>query len=220
VTRSLARRGAGGRSSNHGHSMQPDARSPRLRGAGAGGRRGRPGQRFGVRAAAAARIGPGYPQRVDRAGDGAYLEILAPDPDQPPLDGPLWLGAAATRSPTSWESGPTSRARRRAEAAGQARGRDLRKPAPRGRRDADVEADRSASPHGRRGRPRAPAHRLGSSPHPAASAPAVTLAALRGDIRIRATPCCSEIWAWSFRSRGLRAALIMILDTPRAGGTW
>jgi hypothetical protein len=183
-------------------------------------------RRTGVRAIR----GGSHPGRGTRnaligLGEGAYLEILAPDPAQPPPDGPRWLGADASAGPrlTSWavRTSDLPGIARRAEAAGAPLG-DLISGSRR-RADGVILSWKSTDPRAligaEDGLGLVPFFiDWGSSPHPAASAPGgITLAALRGEHPHPgdAATLLGNLGLELPVTKGHRPALIAVLDTPK-----
>jgi hypothetical protein len=178
--------------------------------------------RLGVRAAA----GGSHPGRGTRnaligLGRGAYLEILAPDPEQPRPEGPLWLGADAPEGPrlTAWavRTNDLEGALRIAADAGARLGPILEG----SRRGAD-----GALLSWRLTDPRVVVEEglvpffidWGRSPHPAAAAAGgVALAALRGE-HPRPGDMATLLGNLGLElpvTKGPRSALIAVLQTPR-----
>ena len=178
--------------------------------------------RLGVRAApGGSHPGKGTRNALLALGRESYLEIMAPDPDQSDYERPRWLGLDDLTSPrmAAWvvRSTDLEDVVRRAERAGVSLGAVLAG----GRRRADGTAL-----NWRVTDPRAVAEDglipffidWGGSPHAAASAPGgIELAALRGehpqpgDMATRLGSLGLDLPV----TRGPRAALIAVLDTPR-----
>jgi hypothetical protein len=181
-------------------------------------------RRTGVRAVA----GGSHPGRGTRnaligLGSNAYLEILAPDPSQPPSDGPLWLGVggAASRGPrlSAWAVRTTDLAgiARRAEAAGVRLG-DLVSGSRR-RADGVLLSWRLTDPREVLEDGLVPFFiDWETSPHPSASAPGgIVLAALRGE-HPRPGDAATLLGNLGLElpvTKGEGAALIAVLQTPR-----
>jgi hypothetical protein len=176
---------------------------------------------LGVRAAAGGRHpGEGSRNALIGLGNGAYLEILAPDPGQPLPDRPLWLGLEGLGRPrlTAWAI-PSAHIE---QEAAQARASGVRLgPVETGGRktpDGRLLAWKFTDPHVVVSEGLIPfLIDWGSSPHPAASAPAgVSLLALRAEhpnpagVRtlVRALGLNLPV------TKGPRAALIAGLQTP------
>jgi hypothetical protein len=181
-------------------------------------------RRIGLRAAP----GGSHPGRGTRnaligLGAGAYLEILAPDPDQPSPDGPRWLGADGSTGPrlTSWavRTSNLSGVARSAQAAGVRLGDVIA--GSRRRADGVLLSWRLTDPRAGDATEDGLVPFFidwGSSPHPAASAPeGVTLAALRGE-HPRPGDAATLLGSLGLElpvTKGPRPALIAVLDTPK-----
>ncbi len=180
-------------------------------------------RRFGVRAMP----GGSHPGRGTRnaligLGEGAYLEILAPDPGQPPPDdGPRWLGADASAGArlTSWavRTSDLAAIARRAEAAGAPLGDVIS--GSRRRADGVILSWRLTDPRALGAEDGLVPFFIdwGSSAHPAASAPAgITLAALRGEHPHPgdAATLLGNLGLELPVTKGPRPALIAVLETP------
>lgn len=181
-------------------------------------------RRTGVRAVA----GGSHPGRGTRnalmgLGGNAYLEILAPDPAQPPPEGPRWLGVdgAASRGPrlAAWavRTADLGGAARRAEAAGVRLGDVVA--GSRRRTDGVLLSWRLTDPRAVVEDGLVPFFiDWGASPHPSASAPGgVVLAALRGE-HTRPGDAATLLGNLGLElpvTKGERSALIAVLQTPR-----
>lgn len=181
-------------------------------------------RRTGVRAAA----GGSHPGRGTRnaligLGGNAYLEILAPDPAQPPPEGGRWLGvdASASQGPrlSAWavRTADIGGVVRRAEAAGIRLGGIVA--GSRRRADGVVLSWRLSDPRAVLEDGLVPFFiDWGSSPHPSASAPGgVVLAALRGE-HPRPGDAATLLGNLGLElpvTKGERSALIAVLQTPR-----
>ena len=181
-------------------------------------------RRTGVRAAA----GGSHPGRGTRnallgLGSSAYLEILAPDPSQPPSDGPLWLGVekSATRGPrlSAWAVRTPDLAgiARRAESAGVRLGAIVA--GSRRRADGVLLSWRLTDPREAAEDGLVPFFiDWGASPHPSASSPGgIVLAALRGE-HPRPGDAATLLGNLGLElpvTKGEGAALIAVLQTPR-----
>jgi Glyoxalase-like domain len=179
------------------------------------------GRRTGVRAApGGSHPGRGTSNALLGLGAGAYLEILAPDPDQPP-EGTRWLGADPSAGPrlSSWavRTADLPGIARRAAAAGVRLGDVIA--GSRRRADGTLLSWMLTDP-------RATAEDgivpffidWGSSPHPSVSAPdGVTLAALRGE-HPRPGDAATLLGNLGLElpvTKGERPALVAVLQTPK-----
>jgi hypothetical protein len=173
--------------------------------------------RLGVRAAAGgSHPGEGTRNALIGLGPASYLEILAPDPAQPAPDRPLWLGVEGRAWPrlTAWA----------ARGAGL---EDLVRRAPLGpvasgsrrRSDGTLLSWRFTDPHVQVAGGVVPFFiDWGTSPHPAASAPAgVTLRGLRGEHPdpVAVDDLLRVLGVELPVTKGPRAALIAVLETPK-----
>jgi hypothetical protein len=181
-------------------------------------------RRTGVRAAE----GGSHPGRGTRnaligLGSNAYLEILAPDPSQPPTDGPLWLGVdgGASGKPrlSAWAVRTPDLAGvvRRAEAAGIRLGDVVS--GSRRRADGVLLSWRLTDPRAVLEDALVPFFiDWGTSPHPSASAPGgIVLAALRGE-HPRPGDAATLLGNLGLElpvTKGERAAMIAVLQTPK-----
>jgi hypothetical protein len=181
-------------------------------------------RRTGVRA------GPGgsHPGRGTRnaligMGEGAYFEILGPDPDQPPPEKPRWLGVdePAGARLTAWvaRAADLSGLARRAEAAGIRLGEVLA--GSRRRADGSLLSWKLTEPHALTEADDGLVPFFidwGTSSHPSESAPGgITLVALRGE-HPRPGDAATLLGNLGLElpvTKGDRAALIAVLQTPK-----
>ena len=179
-------------------------------------------ERLGVRALAGGRhSGEGTRNALIGLGRDSYLEILAPDPEEPPPDRPLWLGLEGLTQArlTAWA------VKARGLEGLVARAREMRV-----RLGPAIEGSRRRSDGTRLFWKFTDPHVVvagglvpffidwGASPHPAASAPGgASLSALRGE---HPNPAGAAALLRSLGlelpvTKGPRPALIAVLDTPR-----
>jgi len=183
---------------------------------------GRLEELLGVRAVPGGRHpGEGSQNALLALGPDCYLEILAPDPRQERPDRPLWLGLEGLAEPrlTAWavRSSDLQALVRRAETAGVRLG-----PVREGSRrlaDGELLSWRLTDPRVREADGLVPFFiDWGSSPHPAASAPAgASLVALRGE---HPDPGDAATLLGNLEldmpvTKGPRAALVAVLETAK-----
>lgn len=183
---------------------------------------GRLEELLGVRAVPGGRHpGEGSQNALLALGPDCYLEILAPDPQQARPDRPLWLGLEGLAAPrlTAWavRSADLQALVRRAETAGVRLG-PVREGSRR-RADGELLSWRLTDPRVREADGLVPFFiDWGSSPHPAASAPAgASLVALRGE---HPDPGDAATLLGNLEldmpvTKGPRPALIAVLETPK-----
>ena len=177
--------------------------------------------RLGVRAAHGGRHpGEGTRNALIALSPESYLEILAPDPDQPPPNRPLWLGLEGLVQPrlTAWaiKSPHLDGLASRAAEAGMRLGPVIS--GTRRRSDDVVLFWRFTDPHVVVAGGLVPFFiDWGTSPHPAVSAPGgVSLSALRGE---HPNPAGVAALLRSLGvelpvTKGPRSSLIAVLETP------
>jgi hypothetical protein len=177
---------------------------------------------LGVRAVEGGRhVGEGTRNAVLGLGPSSYLEILGPDPGQPPPLRPLWLGLEGLTEPrlTRWamRTGDLEGMGERARAAGARLG-----PVEAGKRrraDGSLLAWRFTDPHVTTADGLVPFFiDWAGSPHPSASAPAgVSLLALRAEHPYPAgvASLLRAIGVDLPVTRGDRPALIAVLEGPK-----
>jgi Glyoxalase-like domain len=178
--------------------------------------------RLGIRAAAGgAHPGMGTRNALIALGPDSYLEILAPDPEQASPGRPLWLGLEGLAHPrvTAWavRTPDLEALIRRAEIAGVRLGPVIE--GSRRRSDGRRLSWRLTDPRVREADGLVPFFiDWGTSPHPAASAPAgASLVALRaehphpGD----AATLLGNLELDMPVTKGPKAALIAVFETPR-----
>lgn len=165
--------------------------------------------------------GEGTRNAILGLGDGAYLEVLAPDPGQPPRDRPLWLGLEGLTRPrlTAWAVRASDLEGSRADAtqAGVRLGAVLE--GSRRRPDGSLLAWRLTDPRQRAAEGLVPfLIDWGASAHPSGSAPrGALLSALRAE-HPNPAGVSALVKALGLDlpvTKGPRAALIAVLETAR-----